>query len=308
METPFWHIIANPAAQGGAMEKAWPKIEEALQTLGFSYNVQFTERRNHAQQLVENALLRGGRHILGIGGDGTNHELVNGIFNQTVAPPAEIHYALLPFGTGNDWARQYHIPLDPMRRLQRLLEHQTVWQDIGHVAFTTEQDQPDSRYFVNVAGMAYDGFIAQKLVENPARNKAAYLLAVSRYLLEYKLRRATLFIDGQELTDFFYTINVGLCRFSGGGMQLVPHAVPDDGLFAVTYARKLSKLEVMLQTPRFYNGSILKHRKIEGSQAKSIRVSHAEGERPTLLEADGEFLGVTPVVFQILEKALRVVL
>ncbi len=303
-ETPFWHIIANPTAHGGAMERDWPKIEQTLQALGFSYNVQFTEYPGHAARLVENALLNGGRNILGIGGDGTNHEIVNGIFKQTFVPPGEITYALLPYGTGNDWARQYGIPHDPTLRLQRLNQLETVLQDIGLAHFMRD-GQPDSRYFVNVAGMAYDGFIGKKLLEKPVSNKTQYLLAVAQYLWQYKLTKARIEYDGQVAEDYFYTINVGLCRYSGGGMQLVPQAVPDDGLFALTYAREISKLEVMLQTPRFYNGSLLKHSKVTGCQARSIKVSQV-GDTPTLLEADGEFLGETPVSFEILEKALKI--
>lgn len=305
-EQPFWHIIANPAARGWAVERQWPQIEQLLQELGFAYTVQFTERRGHATQLVENALLKGGRFLLGIGGDGSNHELVDGIFKQQFVPTTEITYALLPFGTGNDWARQYGIPSDPRLRLERLRALKTVQQDIGLVKYQRE-GQTHSRYFVNVAGMAYDGFIGQKLTENPAKNKAHYLLKVAQYLNEYKLSKARILFDGQSVEDLFYTINVGLCRYSGGGMQFVPQAIPDDGFFALTFARQISKLEVLLQTPRFYNGSILEHSKIEGHQARRIRVEHI-GDTPTLLEADGEFLGETPVEFELLEKALRVVL
>ncbi len=305
-EQPFWHIIANPAARGGAVERQWPHIERLLQELGFAYTVQFTERRGHAAQLVENALLKGGRYLLGIGGDGSNHELVHGIFSQSFVPPSEINYALLPFGTGNDWARQYGIPTNPRLRLERLLELKTVQQDIGLVKYQRD-GQTQSRYFVNVAGMAYDGFIGKKLTESPAKNKAHYLLKIIQYLTAYQLSKARITFDNQSVEDFFYTINIGLCRFSGGGMQFVPQAVPDDGLFALTFARKISKLEVVLQTPRFYDGSLLQHSRIEGHQARSIRVEHV-GDTPTLLEADGEFLGETPVEFELLERVLRVVL
>ncbi len=305
-EQPFWYIIANPAARGGAVERQWPQIEALLQELGFAYSVHFTERRGHAEQLVENVLLKGGRYLLGIGGDGTNHEIVHGIFNQSFVPPAEVLYALLPFGTGNDWARQYGIPTDPRARLMRLKEGKAALQDIGRVQYQREGETL-TRYFVNVAGMAYDGFIGKKLTENPVHNKAHYLLKIVQYLTEYKLSPARITYDGNIVEDRFYTINIGLCRYSGGGMQFVPQAVPDDGLFALTFAREISKLEVILQTPRFYDGSLLKHSKIEGYQARNIRVDHI-GDTPTLLEADGEFLGETPVVFELLERALRVVL
>jgi diacylglycerol kinase (ATP) len=306
MEQPFWQIIANPVSGGGTVEKHWPHTERLLQDLGFSYSMHFTEHRGHAARLVEDAILKGRRHILGIGGDGTNHEIVNGILSQQVVPSTDIQYALLPSGTGNDWARQYGIPNDPLARLKRLLTPQVIFQDVGLVKYMLD-GAPHERYFVNVAGMAYDGFIGKKLAEHRVTNRIQYLLLVARYLLEYKLSKARIVFDNQEVEDFFYTINIGLCRYSGGGMQFVPQAVPDDGLFALTFARQVSKLEVLLQTPRFYDGTLLKHPKIEGFQAKSIRVHHT-GNVPTLLEADGEFLGETPVTFLILEKVLKIVL
>lgn len=303
---PFWHIIANPTSGNGKVEKRWPETERLLQELGFSYSVHFTERRGHAMQLVEEAVLKGRRHILGIGGDGTNHEIANGILSQQFVAPTEIFYALLPSGTGNDWARQYQIPTDPRRRLERLLEMKTVFQDAGLVKYLRD-GKSESRFFINVAGMAYDGFIGKKLAENHVTNRLQYLLLVGKYLFDYKLRKARILFDNQEVEDFFYTINVGLCRYSGGGMQFVPQAVPDDGLFALTFARQLPKWEVLLQTKNFYNGTILGHPKVEGFQAKSIRVEGV-GDTPTLLEADGEFLGETPVEFMLLEKALKIVL
>ncbi|HRI60167.1 MAG TPA: diacylglycerol kinase family lipid kinase, partial [Saprospiraceae bacterium] len=304
MEQPFWHIIANPVSGGGAVERRWPETERLLQELGFSYSVHFTQRRGHAVQLVEEAILKGRRYILGIGGDGTNHEIANGILSQQHIPSTDVHYALLPSGTGNDWARQYGISTDIGLRLKRLLKPETVFQDAGLIKYFCD-GQLKERFFINVAGMAYDGFIGKKLSENRITNRIQYLLLVAKYLFEYKLLKARILFDNQAaVEDFFYTINVGLCRYSGGGMQFVPQAVPDDGLFALTFARRLPKWEVLLQTPRFYNGTLLSHPKVEGYQAGAIRVEQI-GNAPTLLEADGEFLGETPVEFVLLEKALR---
>jgi YegS/Rv2252/BmrU family lipid kinase len=306
MNQPFWHIIANPAAGNGAVGRRWPDIEALLQEMGFSYTVRFTEHRGHAVRLVDDAVLKGCRHILGLGGDGTNHEIANGILCQPHVPPADITYALLPIGTGNDWARTYDIPHDPRRRLHRLLQGETVLQDVGKVAYWRD-GLPAERFFVNVAGMAYDAFIAKKLEQHRFVSRMQYLLMVAQYLFEYQLTPAQLFWEENTVEDSFYTINVGICRYSGGGMQLVPHAVPDDGLLAVTYARRLPKWEVLLQTNRFYNGTLLRHPKVGGFQTKNLRVAHL-GDIPTLLEADGEFLGESPAEFSILEKSLRIAL
>lgn len=306
MQQPFWHIIVNPAAGNGRVGRRWPEIERLLQEFGFSYTVKFTEYRGHAIRLVEDAALKGHRHFLALGGDGTNHEMTNGILRQTVASSAEITYALLPVGTGNDWARSYGIPHDPRARLQRLKEGRVVYQDVGKVVYQGD-GRTQERFFVNVAGMAYDAYIAKKLDRHRFVSRLQYLLMVGQYLFEYRLTPARLQFDGRTVDDFFYTINIGICRYSGGGMQLVPQALPDDGLLALTFARRLPKWEVLLQTRRFYNGTLLQHPKVEGVQTKQLRVNHLGGQ-PTLLEADGEFLGETPAEFFILEKALRIAL
>lgn len=303
-QPPFWHIIANPTAGNGAVGRRWPVIEALLQEMGFAYSVQFTQHRGHAVRLVDDAVQKGCRHILGLGGDGTNHEIANGILRQPHAPPDAITYALLPIGTGNDWARTYAIPHQPRARLQRLLLGETVLQDAGKVTYLKD-GQPAERYFVNVAGMAYDAFIAQKLERHRFVSRLQYLIMVGRYLFEYRLTPARLSWEKNTVEDSFYTINVGICRYSGGGMQLVPHAVPDDGLLAVTFARRLPKWEVLLQTNRFYNGTLLRHPKVGGFQTRHLRVEHL-GSIPTLLEADGEFLGESPAEFSILPKALRI--
>lgn len=301
-----WYIIANPAARRGAMGRAWPDIERIFQELEIPFTVRFTEYRGHAMQLAEDAVLAGAGRIMAIGGDGTNHETVHGLFTQQHRSPVDITYALLPFGTGNDWARQYQLPFEPRARLQRLVQPETVLQDIGLVEYTRD-GATHRRYFVNVAGMAYDGFITWKLLKRPARNKTSYLLAVGRYLMEYVPSKARIIFNGRTVEDEFYTINIGLCRYSGGGMQLVPHAVPDDGLLALTFARKLPKLEVLLQSGRFYKGTLLEHPRIEGYQTDRVRVE-ASGSDPCLVEADGEFLGHTPVEFSLLPAALKLAL
>jgi diacylglycerol kinase (ATP) len=257
----MWYIIANPASARGAVQQRWPLIEALLQEMGFSYTIRFTERRGHATLLAEEAVLRGHRQILGIGGDGTNHEIVNGLFRQQ-----QVQYV----------------------------------QDDGQAA---------ERYFANVAGLAYDGFIGKKIdsFKGVIYNKAQYLAMVARYLMAFRPEPLEVTFGDQRQRDAYYTVNVGLCRYSGGGMQLVPHAVPDDGLFALTLAGRLAKWEVLLQTPRFYNGKLLEHPKVQGFQTDALTVRHLN-DTPSCLEADGEYLGVTPAVFRILPRALKVAL
>ena len=298
----------TPRPGAGTAARRWKEIEPLLQEMGFSYTVKFTEARGHAMRLVEDGILKGYRFILGLGGDGTNHEIANGILSQTIVPSTEITYTLLPIGTGNDWARMYRIPFDPRKRLEKLRQPQTVLQDVGLVRYQGAGAE-QQRYFVNVAGMAYDAFLVQQMESRPRKPKPfLYLLLIVQYLFKYRLRPARILFEDKVVEDLLYTVNVGICKYSGGGMQLVPQAVPDDGLLALTFARNVPKLEVLLQTYRFYAGTILNHPLIEGFNTQGPVRVETMGSQATLVEADGEFLGTTPAVFEIREKALKVAL
>ncbi|MBK7871661.1 MAG: hypothetical protein IPJ74_13780 [Saprospiraceae bacterium] len=160
---------------------------------------------------------------------------------------------------------------------------------------------------MNVAGMAYDAFVARfaERYKKWVAHKILYLLMVIRCLFLYRLPKAKVIFDEQSDEDFYYTINVGIARYSGGGMQLVPHADPTDGLLALMLARRLTKLGVLLNTYRFYNGTLHRHPKIDIFQTKHIKVTSDEFIG---LEADGEWLGTTPVKFSVLPQALKILI
>jgi len=301
-----WFVIRNPTAGNGAGKKEWKKIERALQVAGIGGESMKTKKRRHASDLVKEGLNRGYRNFIAVGGDGTNNEVINGVFQQEEIDPSEINYTLIPVGTGNDWIRTHGIPRDYREWIPNIRKGKIIQQDIGWVTYH-DQGKKEKRYFTNVAGLAFDGHIceASERTQTNTGNSLFYLGLIFKELFNYDLRKARITFDDQSLEDFFYTINVGICKYSGGGMQFVPHAIPDDGLLALTAAGKLSKLEVLLNTWRFYTGDIGSHSKVNTFQTKNIKIE-AVGDQPTLVEVDGEFLGETPVEIGILEKVLNV--
>lgn len=301
-----WYAIANPISGRGIVRREWAALQQRIGRQLPVGAFALTEYRGHAIELARQAVEKGYRHILAIGGDGTNHEVANGILRQQAVASQEVTHALLPIGTGNDWIRTHGIPRDIDKALAIIRAGNTRLQDVGLARYHRD-GQLQERYFVNVAGMAYDGYIGRKSEESRfgKGGKLLYLYLVFKCLFEYELQPAIAYVDGRTIEGRFYTINLGICRYSGGGMQLAPHARPDSGQFAVTLAGKLSKLGVLLSTFRFYNGTIGLHPRVDTFHAREVRVVASEGAKPTLLEADGEFLGETPVEFVLLEKALR---
>jgi len=301
-----WHVILNPVAGNGRAAKQWTSIHRLLQEAGIEFDHTTSTARGDATNIARDIIKQGGRHIIGIGGDGTNNEILNGIMQSSV-PTSSITYGVIPVGTGNDWIRTHQIPKNARKAIQLIKAGKTRLQDVGLVTYTSEGQQKE-RYFMNVAGMCYDAICVKASEDRGifASNKILYLYLLFSCLRGFVAPRGRVFFDGKTDEDNYYLINVGVCRYSGGGMQLVPHSIPDDGQFALTLARNLSKSEVIRATPLLYNGNAGKHPKVDLYYAKSIRVEAPTSE-PILLEVDGEFLGGTPVEFTLLEKALNVI-
>lgn len=302
-----WFFIVNPKAGNGKARRKWlkylPMLQKELGALEWAY----TEHSGHAIDLVGTAISQGYRRIIAVGGDGTNNEVINGIFAQEAPIRSALLYALLPIGTGNDWIRTHSIPKKIDSWISMIKKEQTLLHDIGKVQYKNGETD-GRRYFINVAGLAYDAYVVQMTdkYKHWISNKLFYLAFTLACLFRYRLSKASIQYGRQRVEGQFYTINIGICRHSGGGMQLVPHAIPNNGLFALTLASKMSKLSVILNTPKFYNGRIGNHSKVDLSVAETIQIATLEGP-PLMLEVDGEWLGYGPVEFSILKKALRVV-
>ena len=304
----MWQIIINPSAGNGKADKQWKNIETALREADMDFKVHRSKRALHCTELAKSLIENGARQLIGVGGDGTNHEIINGLMQQTVVPTDEITYGFIPVGTGNDWVKTHNIPRNVKKAVQVIKAGKTTFQDIGLAKFHVNS-QPQQRYFVNVAGMAYDAFVGR--VSNHERkritNALYYYLLIFKCLFKYKSSQARIILDGKEVANqHFYTINIGLCKYSGGGMQFVPHAEIDDGQFAVSYVNNMPKLEVIVSTHYLYGGKIAKFKHAKLFKAKHMKVE-AVNDAPTLLELDGEFVGETPVEFEIILKALKVI-
>ncbi len=303
-----WYFIINPTSGQGKGKIQWTTIESALLQHQVPYDNVFTQHKLHALDLAKTAIENGYRKIVAVGGDGTNNEVVNGIMEQKTVPSTNILHTLFPIGTGNDWVRQYHISNELETWIQMLkMEYSTV-QNVGKVTYYNNKRR-EQRYFVNVAGMAYDAYVGKALYENQGASlkRLRFLYLTVACLFKYQLRKAHIRFDDKEIKDYFYLINAGICKYSGGGMQLVPHAQPDDGQLAITIARNLNKWNVIKSLPLLYNGNIDQHSLISIHKTKKITVE-AIGNQPTLLEVDGEFLGETPVEISIIEAALKIVI
>ena len=153
-----WRVIVNPASgrpDGGA---GWRAIDAALRDAGIAFDVVHTERPGHGSELARAALVEGCRRIAVAGGDGSVNEAVQGIMGAGLADTREVTLAVIPTGTGNDWARTLGIGRRPAGIAQALARGRTMLHDVGAI------DLPGRtlarRWFINVAGAGAAGAAA----------------------------------------------------------------------------------------------------------------------------------------------------
>jgi diacylglycerol kinase family enzyme len=213
---------------------------------------------------------------------------------------------MIAVGTGNDWGKMFGIPHSYEESIRIIRNRKVRPQDVGIVEYFNG-NQKEQRYFLNIAGMGFDALVVQRTnrqKELGKSGKAIYLINLLKSLLIYRTTHIEITVDGKNLSRDIFTISVGIGRYSGGGMLQTPHAIPDDGLFDITIIKKIGKGDILLSLKKLYDGTILKHRKIEGYKAKNIEI---ESNRLIYVEADGETLGNSPNSFRIIPKSVGIV-
>jgi len=302
-----WMIIVNPNSGVQKGTKEWPKINRIIEKEGVDHDFLFTEHRDHAIHLARKSIEKGYRKIVVVGGDGTLNEVLNGIFLQQTCPVQDIIMGMIPIGTGNDWCRMFNVPFEYEGAVKLLKQKNTFVQDVGKVSYH-KKDQTYDRYFMNVTGMGYDALVAKKtnlFKEKGHGGPLTYLWFVFASLFQYKFLDAVIEVDGNpEFKGEIFSMNVGICKYNGGGMMQVPNAIPDDGLLDMTLIVKAPKWMVIRHTSKLYNGTLIKLDMVKTFRGKTIRI-RSTGK--IYLEADGESLGHTPFTYEIIPKALRVV-
>ncbi len=309
-ETDKWLVVVNPKAGSGKCEKDWPRVKELLIKYGFSFLSVLTERPFHAIEITRNMVNDlGFKKIIAVGGDGTLNEVVNGIFQQTRFNTTDITLGMITIGTGNDWGRMYDFPLKYEKAIKIIRNERTFLQDVGKVKYSYETEDK-SRYFINMAGMGYDAFVAKKTNNLKAQGKGgklSYLVNLVLGLFQYEVVQLSIIVDDAEVVnDQVFSMSIGICKYNGGGMMQLPNAIPDDGLFDMTVIRKTTKLRVVRNIKRLFDGTFIQMPEVDTFRGKKIQITSTP-RHSIFLETDGESLGSSPLDFTIVPRAVRLI-
>ncbi len=295
-----WFAIINPTSGNGSSKQKWPQIETLLKDYNFEFEFAFTEHENHSHQLIQQAINDGFLNIICVGGDGTLHNIVNGIMGQNSVPSNQITIGKIPIGTGNDWMKTHDIPNDFEKAIQLIKNGNKKTQDLGKIEFLDEDRKPV--YFNNLAGVGFDGFVVSKVHKYKHFGALAYLAGAILGLFSFKNFKSKIVVDSTEINSKTLMILVGLCNYSGGGMQLTKDANPFDGLFDISIAKNIGKLDIIKNLTKLFNGKIVNHKKVETLKSNAISITIDENDLP-FIQADGELIGKGNIKLSVVPKA-----
>lgn len=295
-------LIVNPTAGAHNAAKLWPQIQAHLKQRGVCYDAVFTEKPGHAIALAADGVARGYTTIVSVGGDGTLNEVVNGV----MAAPDPLHstVAVVPVGTGGDFVRMLGLPRSWPDACDRLTSTATHLVDLGELTFIGETGE-QHRYFINVAGLGFDGEVAARTNTSPVKRLGGTLPFVTNLvltLITYSNKDVTVSVDDEQRPGRMNSVVVANGQWFGGGMWISPNSSPDDGVFDVIVIGDVGKVELLQTMPRLYKGTHLTHPKLSAARAQSVQVV---SQQEMWLQADGELLGRAPVTFRMHHEALR---
>jgi diacylglycerol kinase family enzyme len=340
-------VLINPTS--GRARNAWVQIKNSLAKDSVHCDVQETTTRGQGETITRDALKAGYQTIAVVGGDGTISECVRGFFEQpnedsggadntsspradnTSSPPPPINpdaaLAILPGGTGNDFARGLTGGRAPLESwIKRLVAHcRRSADDTG----TTRVDDTNTtrtvdtiyaevtgtpRNFVclNAATIGVSADVAARVsrqggMKRRLPGEVRFGIEGVHALRAWRNQAVQITADDQSVTCHTSLIVVANGIFVGGGMKVAPGARVDDGKLDALTVCNLSRLQVVRQFRHLYSGTHVRNQQIVMLSGSQVTVETADGTPPLPIEADGDVRGHTPATFRIIPRSLRLV-
>jgi len=299
-----WFVVVNPHSGGNKTEKKWGLICNLLAKHKIDFHSSLTQYTHHATEITIKAIQEGYRKIIVAGGDGTYNEVINGLFLQKAVATKDVLLAMLPLGTGNDWIKTAKIPTDLEKAIRVITEGKEFLQDIGSVTYV-EHNEQKQRYFLNIAGLGFDSFVANRMSKKSKTfGQYSYLTSMLMSLVRWENRNVKVELDDKRIKAKIFIIAVGICKYFASGMKVTPNAIPNDGYFDVTLIKALPKMGLIKNLKNIYDGSFVD--KVEEAEEFRAKVVKVTSKSPLYIQVDGELLGHTPVTFEILPQCLKV--
>lgn len=324
-----WHAVVNIYAASKKAGEFWRNAEALLTRHNVRFTSMLTGKAGNALSITRQACRDGHRKFIAVGGDGTVHDVLNGIMEfvresscqGAAVPVSDFTLSVIPVGSGNDWIKTHGIPKDISRSISLFTEGVIATQDVVRVTMLDPASLPDQkalsvRYMANVAGIGLDARVCERVnrkKKEGRRGKQLYVSALIYNIMHRKSAFARVICDGRQVFDGpFMSMAFGIGKYSGGGMRQTPEALVDDGLLDMTIIPDLPLMKIAKEAPRLFTGTFSQVKELVQSKSRSITVipydqllpcAIADGEP---VEVDGEVVGLSPVIMEVLPEQLNI--
>lgn len=285
-------LIVNPNADLGRAWRTASDLRFIVDEFGGA-DWSGTVYPTHAIELARQAAEQDYRLVIAVGGDGTVHEVINGLMQAT-----HEHRPLLgvvPMGSGNDFAKAIGIPRDPIQALRRIFTGQPKRIDIGLLS----DDHGRKEYWNNTLGIGFDATVTIRSRRfTYLRGFPLYLAAVLQTIaLNYDPIPMRLATDQENWEDQLLMLVVCNGPREGGGFLIAPEARPDDGVYHYMAAQSMSRPMMLRLLPEVMRGTHARFKQVKMGQLRKLDL---RAERPLTIHIDGEiFAGLGTDVRQI---------
>lgn len=314
-----WCAIVNSFAASSKAASLWSSAEYRLKSDGIHFETYFTGESGNAATLAYNVCKNGGRKLLAVGGDGTVHDVLDGIMSyidqDTSVSLEDFTLAVIPVGSGNDWIKTAGVPKDIVNAAALLKNGTISRQDVVKVSLLDKSLLPEEKsisvsYMANVGGVGLDARVCEMVnaaKKQGKRGKILYVRALIYHIIHRSALSAKVICDGKEVFSGSYlSIAFGIGKYSGGGMRQTPGALTDDGLLDMTIIPDLPFLKIAKEAPKLFNGRLLTVPELVTARSKSILILPESDT--DLVEVDGEVVGLAPVRFDVLDHQLNILI
>lgn len=305
-----YFFIVNPRAGSGKTMYEWLPAERKLKRLGIPCDIALTDHKRHATALAQHAAAEGYRRIIAVGGDGSLHEVFNGICRWCAAtgvPTEEFLLGVVPIGSGNDWIRSLSVPNDTIEVVDLIRRNSFGRMDVMRV----KSSGGKTAYMANIGGVGFDSHVCKRVnaqKESGRRGKLIYLNSLRYTIFNLKSINISVVADGEVVyTGLCYSVAFGNGRYSGSGMRQVPLAVLDDGLLDYTIIPKTPLLKVVKELPRLFNGTLHQSMYVISGKCRSLQIVPMDEQSNDIFELDGEIEGLLPMSIEVTGHMINVI-
>lgn len=309
----IWLVVVNVFAASKKAGSVWKKAAVMLEEAGVPYKAMFTGGADNAIAISRKACAMGYRKFLAVGGDGTVHDVLNGISEHVYAPDttdvsiSDITLGVLPVGSGNDWVKSTGVPRDIRSAVDVIAKGHTGLQDMVRVKVGDTVS-----YMANIGGIGLDARVCEivnRKKEQGRRGKQLYVSALL-YCIRHRVPvRARIICDGKEIFNGKYlSLGFGVGKYSGGGMRQTPLAELGDGLLDVTVIPDIPLWIIAKEVPKLFTGTFHKVSVLTLAKCRSISIIPECQADAEPVEVDGEVIGRGLTTMEVLPEQIKVIM